>query len=124
MKVIGKRYLDSTNLSLPLQTASWARCNVTPIALVVLAYAEGKDPNLALTAKIKSGKQSEIQSRCQTMASRVVSRCGGLPEIQNGDLLRDEVAPNMKVSYLHRTAKDTSRSEILSLFLGIGQGAK
>jgi hypothetical protein len=53
-----------------------------------------KDSDLAITAQMQFLEQAEVCSRCQRMTYRLVSRCGGLLEVQNGDHPRDEVTPN------------------------------
>lgn len=76
------------------------------LTILGVVFAEEKDSDLAITAQMRFLEQAEVYSRCQRMMYQLVSRCGGLLEVQNGDHPRDEVTPNMKVSYMHRTVKD------------------
>ncbi len=79
---------------------------VSPLTLLAICLAEEKDQNLVLTAKMQFPTKEDILSRCRITADRITSRCGGLLEIHDGGQPRQQISPNFKVSYLHRTVKD------------------
>lgn len=79
---------------------------VAPLSIFAISLAEESDPSLVLTAKSGFLTPEQIHSRCKATASRVISRSGGLLEIQHGNHSRNKLSPTMSVSYLHRTVKD------------------
>jgi len=77
----------------------------SPLSISSISFAEERDPNLALNAKMHFLKTEDVIRRCKETADRITSRCGGLLEVYGGRR-RHHIPPTMKVSYLHRTVKD------------------
>lgn len=77
---------------------------VCPLTILAMSLAEDEDPDLALSKTVHFLDLKRINQRCDRMASRIRSRCGGLLEIQMGH--KRKLHPRMNISYLHRTVKD------------------
>jgi hypothetical protein len=87
-----------------------------PLTILGIALAEDKDHDLPLTANMHFMDGVEVKNRCEAMMHRLISRCGGLLEIQRAGYAGDEAIPTMKVSYMYRTVKDyleTTETRIL-----------
>ena len=78
------------------------------LSILLLSFAIERDPALAIAAPMGVLSKAQVLSRCKRMEVVSRTRCGGLLEVQYGSLdpYDSETAPEMKVSYLHRTVKD------------------
>jgi hypothetical protein len=76
-----------------------------PLAILGLALAEQKDPNLVLTAKMNFLGLDKANGLSEAMQARLINRCGGLPEVQR-QLCSSNIGWTMKVLFINRTAKD------------------
>lgn len=76
--------------------------------VLLLSFAIERDSALAVRARVGFLTAAQVLSRCKRMEVILRTRCGGLLEVQYGRLgsYEAEVAPEMKVSYLHRTVGD------------------
>lgn len=98
------------------------------LSILLLSFAMERDPALAIAAPIGFLSKAQVLSRCKRMEVVLRTRCGGLLEVQYGGLdpYDSEIAPEMKVSYLHRTVKDflELRETRRELLVRIGGDAK
>lgn len=78
---------------------------VRPLAILTLFFAE-KDKDFALQSPWMYYSAEDIQSGISEVDLRLRSRCGGLIETQFSKSDVKDVAPEMRVSYIHRTVKD------------------
>lgn len=80
--------------------------NTEPLTLIELSLADDEDPELAITAPMKSLSRARIKARCELTQARLHVRCLGLLEVH---LSRDapyQVIDFNRIQYLHRTTRD------------------
>lgn len=107
MRTIKGKHPDCTSLLVLLRNGredDWRLVSTLPP--LAICFAQERDQNLVLTARMHFLGREEILSRCRRTADRITSRCGGLLEVHDGGRPRHHITPNMKISYLHRTVKD------------------
>lgn len=76
-------------------------CRVT---LLHLSWADEEDESLAETSAIRPYTNQEIEERCHVMDARLKSVCAGL--LESNDNRYSSIAPDSRVSFLHRTVAD------------------
>jgi hypothetical protein len=81
-------------------------CPERSLTILGLAFAEEKNPNFAVEAEVDFIDESQANSLCEQMTHRLISRCGGLLEVQRTTGHSASRPSVMKVLYMHRTVKD------------------
>lgn len=78
------------------------------LSILLLSFATERDSGLALRAPMRFLNAMQVLNRCKRMEIVLRTRCGGLLEVHYGrlDSQNTDIAPEMKVRYLHRTVKD------------------
>ncbi|KAI9154954.1 P-loop containing nucleoside triphosphate hydrolase [Paramyrothecium foliicola] len=99
-----------------VQAASAIDAPLTELTLFQLALASELD--LVSAVKPPNLTQQMIEEKSQNMTTRVITRCGGLLEIQKQVSMIDH-SPGLGVSFLHRTVKDYLDEEETRLQLRI-----
>lgn len=74
------------------------------ITLLNLSWADDEDLELAENALIRPISMQDIITRCDMMDARLKSVCVGL--LESADVQFSSIAPDRKVSFLHRTVSD------------------
>ena len=78
------------------------------VRLLDLSWAEDDDHALTEQAPIKPLTNEDCEMRCRTMDARLKSVCAGL--LESVEALHSSQGCNNKVTFLHRTVHDGSRS--------------
>jgi hypothetical protein len=94
-------------------------CPERSLTILGLAFDEERKPNFAVEAVVNFTDESQANSLCEQMAHRLISRCGGLLEVQRTTGHSASRPSAMKVLYMHRTVKgyiehDTTRELLRS----------
>lgn len=96
---------DSSRIFRLVHAATDVNGPLTELTLLQLAIAVDTGVDIALTATPDYFTQQQIDERSRNIAVRVLSRCGGLLEIQR-QVSMEEASPGLELSYLHRTVKE------------------
>lgn len=80
------------------------RTSFSRVTLLNLSWADEEDESLAETTAIRPYTNQEIEERCHVMDARLKSVCAGL--LESNDNRYSGIAPDRRVSFLHRTVAD------------------
>lgn len=80
------------------------RHSFSRVTLLNLSWADEEDEALAETTAIRPCTTEEIEERCRVMDARLKSVCAGL--LESNDNRYSSIAPDSRVSFLHRTVAD------------------
>jgi hypothetical protein len=80
--------------------------NTEPLTLIELSLADDEDPELAITAPMKSLSRERIKARCELTQARLHVRCMELLEVHRSRDAPYQVADFNRIQYLHRTTRD------------------
>ncbi|KAF4461057.1 P-loop containing nucleoside triphosphate hydrolase [Fusarium albosuccineum] len=97
--------LDRSRIFRLVHTAADLKGPLAELTLLEMAIAMDAELDIALTAAPDFLTQEEINRKSSDIAFKVVTRCGGLLEVQR-QVSMEESSPGLEVSYLHRTVKE------------------
>lgn len=103
LQTVDPFYHDQTSRLFQIVRAA-QRCSIGRVTLLNLSWAEEEDETLAETIGIKPYTIDEIESRCREMDARLKSVCAGF--LESTDPKYSGIAPDSRVSFLHRTVAD------------------